>query len=56
MRNSDYQKPQYVDLSYGWQDRGEMEKLRLRKRRWWRAVLYGMVGLPVLAYVIWRFI
>ena len=54
LRNSDYQKPQYVDLSYGWQNRGALEKRRARNRRWWRVVLWGMIGLPALAYVLWR--
>ncbi len=56
MRNSDDQKPQYVDLSYGWQDRSESAKDRQRKRRWWRFLLAGLVSLPVVAYLVWRLV
>ena len=54
MRNADDQKPQYVDLSYGWQERAETTQLNQRRRRWWRVVIFGMLSLPVLIYILWR--
>lgn len=56
MRNYDYQKPQYVDISYGWQRREELGGTQRRTRRWWRVVLYVMIGLSALAYAGWRLV
>jgi hypothetical protein len=54
MRNSDDQKPQYVDISYGWQERGDMVNLRQRRRRRWHFLFYAILGIPPVIYLIWK--
>ena len=54
MRNSDYQKPRYVDISYGWQERREAVDLARRDGRRRRVLLLGIVALPVVVYLFWR--
>ena len=47
MRRLDDTKARYVDLSYGWQNRGDTMRLRSRRRRWW-LLLVGSIALGVL--------
>ena len=52
MRRLDDTKARYVDLSYGWQNRGDTMRLRSRRRRRW-LLLAGSTALLVLLGLYW---
>ena len=56
MRHPQDPKAQYLDLSFGWQERGDSARLKERKRRRLRLLLCFMIGVPAVGYLLWHIV